>query len=186
MSMHSQEALAAHPGETQACGPCHVVHAEPGSSAAKMWAGPAGSDMLPPDVRRCLGCHASTGEAKKIALAPHPMIVMGNMSDPGTSGFMPLADEQGGMARSGRIGCFTCHMTHGRPPSESMAAIDPTAVDPSQLRAMMPMLRPFTAPNLCTSCHGYDGLRRFLYYHDPAKRRGAMELPRSANESFPG
>ena len=34
-----------------------------------------------------------------------------------------------------------------------------------------PMIRQYVVPNLCSTCHGFDGLRRFLYYHNPEKRR---------------
>ena len=27
---------------------------------------------------------------------------------------------------------------------------------------------------VCTSCHGFDALRRVLYFHDPSRRSGPM------------
>ncbi len=52
-------------------------------------------------------------------------------------------------------------------------AFRPAAGEPAELprlRAAKPMLRPYAAPNLCSGCHGFDGLRRYLYFHDPRRR----------------
>jgi len=180
MSLHSREALREHPATSQVCGPCHVVHAVPGTSVAGMWAAPQVEGAQPPDVGRCLGCHGPGGSAAQAAAVEHPAVALENVDPPGAAGYMPLVDAQGRINGGGRIACITCHMPHGRPPGLGFPSIDPTRVSQDQIRHMMPMLRPYVAPNLCSSCHGFDGLRRYLYYHQPEKRRGAPATQQSA------
>ena len=97
---------------------------------------------------------------------------MQNINLSGTPGFMPLVDEKGVAGTEGQISCSTCHLPHGRMPEKEMPAIDLNKITRNELRATRPMVRPYTVPNLCSSCHGFDGLRRFLYYHAPEKRKG--------------
>jgi len=44
-----------------------------------------------------------------------------------------------------------------------------------ELRARRWHMRPFVTPNVCTTCHGADALRRFMYFHDPVRRAGAVD-----------
>jgi hypothetical protein len=44
-----------------------------------------------------------------------------------------------------------------------------------ELRARKWHLRSFAAENVCTTCHGFDALRRFMYFHDPQRRGGPIE-----------
>jgi hypothetical protein len=97
---------------------------------------------------------------------------------------MPLADKQGQIGESGRITCQTCHLAHGRTWEDDSSDHDPDQFNPDWLRAVKPMIRPYTAPNLCSSCHGLDGLRRFLYYHVPSMRR--REDGQNQNQLSPG
>jgi len=177
VSLHSQGILNRRGDDTQVCGPCHVVHAKSGTSESAMWAAPAGPASDPPDVRRCMGCHGERGAATRVDMIHHPAAALQNVDSPGSVSFMPLVNEEGAISDHGRIGCITCHMTHGRPPAGGFPVIDPDSVTREQLHVMMPMLRPYVAPNLCSSCHGFDGLRRFLYFHHPNKRRSPMTLP---------
>jgi hypothetical protein len=51
---------------------------------------------------------------------------------------------------------------------------------------MMPMVRPYVAPNVCSSCHGFDGLRRYLYFHDPQLRVAEPATQRAGPVVSPG
>lgn len=46
------------------------------------------------------------------------------------------------------------------------------------LRAARLQVREFTPPNVCTNCHGAEGLWRFLYFHDPQRRTGPSSAAR--------
>jgi hypothetical protein len=81
---------------------------------------------------------------------------------------MPLFDEQGQEVPIGRIACQTCHIPHGR--EDVIALTDPEDLDVEELRALNPLVRSYQTPNLCSSCHGVEGLSHFLYYHWPEKR----------------
>jgi len=84
--------------------------------------------------------------------------------------FLPLLDQKGHLAAEGRMTCQTCHLPHGRTPSRGLAAVAPAATSRPELDKLRPMLRPYVAPNICSGCHGFEGLRKFLYYHYPEKR----------------
>jgi hypothetical protein len=117
-----------------------------------------------------MGCHGLKGNATRITPVDHPDVALRNVNAPDAPGLLPLVNDQGVIAPDGRIGCITCHLPHGRPPGPTFPAVEPGQLTPALHRALRPMVRPYIAPNLCTTCHGFDGLRRFLYYHDPQKR----------------
>jgi len=149
------------------CGPCHVVHAPPGVTAtAGMWMAPTNATDKDAASRYCTGCHGGGGGARSIVMREHPALPMCNPQEPDSSGFMPLSNGAGAVC--GRIDCNTCHLPHGRSPGGGFEILD---APPAReiLRAMKPMIRPYEAPNLCSSCHGLEGLQRFLNYHPPAR-----------------
>lgn len=174
LSLHSRRQMerfaAENPGQVKgqmlSCGPCHSVHM--GEAATKPAQGPLAH--LPADVRQCVGCHREGGGATTVEVIEH-FAPLTNVQEPGTPGFMPLVNAEGRIGRTGRIGCVTCHDPHGREPGPAMAEVDPEKMTEDKLRAMMPMVRRYVAPNLCSSCHGFDGLMRYLYWHEPEKRR---------------
>lgn len=179
LSLHSREAMQQfltredlpRARQVTQCGPCHAVHGEAEIvDVATSQPATAGVSHLPPDVQRCVVCHREGGGASPVKLIDHFPDDLQNVAEPGTPGFMPLANPHGAIGPEGRIACVTCHMPHGRPPGEGFPAIDPKSITENQLRAMMPMVRPYTAPNLCSSCHGYEGVFRYLYFHHPQKR----------------
>jgi len=43
------------------------------------------------------------------------------------------------------------------------------------MRARRFHIRTFTGDNVCTTCHGNDALRRFIYFHDAARRTGPID-----------
>jgi predicted CXXCH cytochrome family protein len=178
-SLHSPPLLQAYAGAKRICGPCHAVHAEPDLRTTDMWAGPLGPASEVAVVRECTGCHSPGGGAPVIKWVPHPAVLMQNLVPPTDPSFMPLVNEKGQVGSQGRIVCITCHLPHGRSASDMLPGVKPAEIDLPDLRAVMPMLRPYIAPNLCDQCHGFDGLRRFLYFHYPEKRHGLSGLPTS-------
>jgi hypothetical protein len=95
---------------------------------------------------------------------------MANISQPGTPGWTPLYDANGNPGPTGSIACGTCHLPHG-PLDAPGRPTGLTSAPAEELRGLRIMVRPYVAPNLCSSCHGFDGLIRYLYFHKPALRR---------------
>jgi predicted CXXCH cytochrome family protein len=177
LSLHGREQMKGYanemgrPTRMLQCGPCHSVHAM-SSASGQPATGPLSSAHG--DMRRCTGCHSTEGGARP-AFMPEHLRSLRNVQEPGTPGFLPLVNDAGEIGRAGHIACITCHMPHGRPPGPEFPAIDPRKITTEQVRAMMPMVAPYKAPNLCGSCHGFDGMLRFLYWHEPAKRDGIRD-----------
>ncbi len=157
-----------------ACRACHGMHAEPaalGSSLLALDPLPAGFVVADNEDSACVSCHRSGGRARPPAIASHPPVPM---LAPGIDGFtasLPLFDDAGAESVAGRMTCKTCHVPHGQPvdPATSSFATTLSAGERGQMRLM---LRPFAPPNACTTCHGAEGLWRFLYFHDPVLRTG--------------
>jgi len=141
-----------------------------------MWAAPTAEVSLPADTEKCLGCHSQAGGAKSITPTVHPPVALQNVELNAVPASLPLFDQQGKPDANGQITCRTCHIPHGRTfdsnPLEQLGAELPIR----ELTARRPMIRPYAAPNLCSTCHGLDGLRLYLYYHDPLKRRPKTQL----------
>lgn len=176
-SAHTPEALARHNLKAASCQPCHTLHAPDSALAARLMPknllgtahAPAAGRMDTADPA-CTGCHRPGGAAPFPAVAWHPQVAM---QDPffGTSERpnLPLFDSRGRPAPRGKMTCRTCHQPHGRSMPDGLLATDDTA----QTRRWS-LVRSFAPPNLCTTCHGPDGMRRFLYFHDPARRGGPL------------
>lgn len=175
LSLHQPDFMREHFPAAENCAPCHVTHERPGMPATGMWAAPLGPDSYAPAMRQCMGCHSPGGGATPITPTIHPAVVMHTIGAPQDPGYMPLFDSQGRGGATGQIACGTCHVPHG-PLAGTAGALagQPSSEELSfeQLRGLRLMVRPYTAPNLCSACHGFDGLRRYLYYHDPQRRRG--------------
>lgn len=176
---HAEQPMAAAGFEVGACKPCHDTHATPGTlEAAIMWPQSLsqfpGAEDVPYADHYCLSCHRSDGPVAPPAIATHPEAPMLNTSSPRDANFLPLFNAAGEVDPQGSIGCRTCHLTHGR----SEAAPIPrelASAGSRELRARQWHVRTFAGDNVCTSCHGFDGLRRFMYFHDVARRGGPIE-----------
>jgi predicted CXXCH cytochrome family protein len=161
-----------------ACGACHDMHTSRGSAGPALLqavaiAGDHGDAVA--SNRLCTGCHAAGGQAPPPRIATHPDVPMANLTQPDARGFLPLFDSQGQVAAAGSIGCGTCHLPHGQVPPGAGGDMLLERMSEESRRAMRLLLRPFVPPNACTTCHGTDGLRRFLYYHDPQRREGPLD-----------
>jgi predicted CXXCH cytochrome family protein len=168
--------------DARTCGPCHVVHgstedvqpdllwssrlAAPNAGGAADVAGAAeGADAY------CRDCHRPGGAGPVPRVATHPQVVMNAVAAAESNGSLPLFDERGVRSPTGSITCRTCHLPHGRTMAEGEMEFL-SGVSPKRRRAARLLLRPFEPPNICTTCHGADALRRFLYFHD---RQGRIE-----------
>ncbi len=174
-SAHAPQTLAGHALTASACRPCHTLHAPPGGVAGHLMPaklrGPAPeqtADRMDTSDPACTGCHRPGGVAPVPLVAWHPQVAMQDPLAGSPRDRLALFDEAGRPAARGRITCRTCHKPHGRKLPAGVLA-----TDGQELRRWS-MLRAFEPPNLCTSCHGADGLRRFLYFHDPARRGGPL------------
>lgn len=202
---HGSAAFASAGFAVTACAPCHRVHGDatlvdahrlmPRDLAALMahaGAKPSTSDPsagaaftshhVMAEGTSCVACHVAGGPAKVPIRAVHPQIVSAALPAALTSGPLPLVDEHGKFGTNGQITCVTCHLPHGRELApEEMAYFEslPTA----QRRAGRLMLRSFSPPNACTTCHGTDALRLFLYFHQPDRRADGLVARRPADGS---
>jgi predicted CXXCH cytochrome family protein len=194
---HSEESLS-HAGlDSVACGPCHQMHGLPDSMLpGRLWpksllagqfgdslADSHGADSHPAAGARamktvgdpfCTACHRVGGAAPAPAVATHPVVPL--MQVAGMAGPLPLFDADGQVSASGSITCRTCHVPHGQLEA-GLSGEALSKMGETQQRALRLQLRPFNTPNTCTSCHGADALRRFLYFHDARRRSGELEDP---------
>lgn len=179
LTSHSAASLAAAGLESGGCRPCHVLHAPPERVRPHLlWPHDLGGALAAADATAvndpyCTACHHSDGPAVAPAVASHPEVPMSAAAAGGDPG-LPLFDAAGQCDPRGKMTCRTCHLPHGRPwlSSEQLAGLTP-----AERSARKIQLRPFEPPNACTACHGFDGLRRFLYFHDPQRRGGPLQRP---------
>lgn len=176
---HNSDSLKQSELSAAACQPCHQVHGDPQVvDHRRLWprefAGPgatvADGETLRIGDALCSRCHRAGGAAPMPPIATHPNVVMFAVAAAEVNGGpvddLPLFDELGERDPQGAIACRTCHLPHGRDVEMAGRAPDQTPVGLHRRT----QVRPFEAPNLCTNCHGLDALRRYLYFHDPARR----------------
>jgi predicted CXXCH cytochrome family protein len=162
------------PLQSGTCGVCHLVHNSP--NKIRLWArkfttGDSISAMM------CLSCHSKSGAAEnKIPrIASHPegkLITNIGRNTKGQANYFPLFDKTTGqLVRVGNISCPSCHNAHQWStinPSRGSGVKTGSSADSSFLRVQSRNLP-------CMDCHGPDGLFKYLYFHDPAKRRPKEE-----------
>jgi predicted CXXCH cytochrome family protein len=161
VSMHGRLALQQAQFDARVCGPCHEIHARvKGGPREMLWTGNMSDEGKTPSEKRCLGCHGPGGRATQPTLFWHPHAPLKALDWQGLCKLYPDLKE----LPAGQITCLTCHITHGRKiqANENVPLV--------QLAAARPMLRPNISQTLCASCHGYDALRHYLYFHYPEKR----------------
>lgn len=150
-----------------ACGPCHSVHSDASTLGSGLTTfSSLGASSSKADAQ-CAACHRAGGTARSPAIASHPDVPMYAIGSGNSASALPLFNASGDVDALGGITCRTCHTLHGRPMDRAATA----RMSSAEKRAMRMLLRPFSPPNICTTCHGADALRRFLYFHDRDKRR---------------
>lgn len=172
---HSPEKLASAGYETDSCKPCHAMHAEPDDLWGQSLSPRFLMDYCEPEHELgggcvpCLACHHPNSPAPMREVASHPEVLMMNIIDPQSPSYMPLFNIAGKVDQQGQISCRTCHVSHGRLDLLRQLQELGTVSDEDQ-HAINAQVRAYIAPNLCSSCHGADGRRLFLYFHDPERR----------------
>ena len=170
--------------ESGTCGVCHMVHNSP--NALRLWARDLG--QVTEDVNivgaLCTGCHSkgNPGEKKIPAVASHPSDKLirahrGNVR--GKAGDTPVFDDKGIRQEVGNLGCPSCHNGHWGTASPKAQTKGKAAADGKTARFRF--LRNHSTNAICMECHGPEGLFRYLYFHDPAKR-GIWVRPRQAHD----
>jgi predicted CXXCH cytochrome family protein len=173
-SMHAAPVLAA-AGLTPIaaklpCAPCHAVHAGTDSHREKLWAGKLDSLAVTGNEQRCLGCHDGATAARP-EIPTHPQVSFGLIVWKN-----PSATQPAFLPTDRSIACNVCHYPHGPMPGDSP---DLTLKDRGPFKIM---LRPNVQESLCSTCHGPDAGRVFLYYHHAQQRQDvqALEQPPEA------
>ncbi|MFH1746188.1 MAG: cytochrome c3 family protein [Planctomycetota bacterium] len=166
--------------KAEACKPCHVVHANPQEVESRfLWPKKLSQFEWPTtsasiaDVY-CVACHRAGGPVPPPEVASHPDVLMYNPNIAGTPGYFPLFNKQGTIDPRGMITCRTCHLTHGRS-TPAPVPLHLRNIQGRELRARKWHIRIFGATTVCNTCHGFDALRRFMYFHDPARRSGPID-----------
>ena len=172
---HSPESLSNAGYKVDSCKPCHAMHASPGGSWGELlsprflleYCKAEGDD--PAKCLPCLACHMAEGPAPKRTFTQHPEVLTMNVFDPLAPGYMPLFMADGRVDPQGQVTCRTCHISHGR--SELLTLMEQNReLTAEQREALKAQVRPFFAPNVCTTCHGPQARTLFLYFHEPARR----------------
>jgi predicted CXXCH cytochrome family protein len=179
---HNDKSLSAAGYDTNACQPCHGLHADRSELRDHLLTN--GDTQSPSEVAElvksgfdplCAKCHGPNGGAKQPPIATHPDVPLANLVSPGEEGYLPLFGDDGRAAQDGHITCRTCHVAHGRtvPGARTIDYNDASATDAIHI-AMRSHVRSLEPPNTCATCHGTDALRRFLYFHDAERRSGPI------------
>ncbi len=161
------------------CQPCHLTHGEhdqvePHIMWPKALSQFEGAENTPIADHYCVSCHRTGGPVAPPAIASHPEVEMFNPEQPDSPGFLPLFNENGEVDPAGHISCRTCHLTHGRSEPAPLAQSLADTAD-RERRARAWHVRTLGPANVCTTCHGFDALRRFMYFHDATRRGGPIE-----------
>jgi predicted CXXCH cytochrome family protein len=187
---HSSERLAKAGFDVDSCKPCHAMHANPSAAWGQMLSPRfLGATCQPgakgePDCVPCEVCHQPGGPAPVRAVVTHPEVAMTNVIPRDAPGYMPLFNEQGREDPKGQVVCRTCHLSHGRLDLLKLVSANPSLTAGEQ-RAVRMQLRDFVPPNICTECHGFEARLRFLFYHNPEKRKEMQRGPAPAGTPQP-
>ena len=141
----------------ESCGPCHEVH-QTGDDPL-LWDGPVDPSQRLTDASRCYGCHDSS----KVMVPQHAPIPIAGMQEE-----LPLVEGYGAPPGTAWLSCSTCHLAHGREfrHANGDRVNNAQNVSPQIIRASKPLIRKYQPPNTCSHCHGFEGLIRFLHFHE--------------------
>jgi predicted CXXCH cytochrome family protein len=174
---HSPSRLSPAGQAATLCSPCHVIHgpSERSKAAALVLNIPAtAAGVFSTQDLTCLACHAlGTGAGQAAVNYVHPAIPMVNRQSPGSSGFYPLINQAGEPGNTGRVGCATCHLPHGREVDLDDLSDQNKGPPQAHLPPAVPLVRRYVEPNVCSDCHRDSALERFLWFHKP------QSLPRA-------
>lgn len=169
-SMHSPDLIGTDEKHlSHGCLPCHATHAVKGSSRTLLWAAKTNLQGRTPSERLCLGCHSQAGGAKDPLVMRHPETALKKLTDV----IKNPSELQKKLSAIDQITCSTCHLPHGKePPIDPNAPVQSRRVRLSQSK---PMLRANVDREICSTCHGIDSARVYLYFHNPKKRAEVLK-----------
>ncbi len=166
-----------------ACSFCHAPHGA--VSKRYLWAGLASSPLREHQaadassdtnviVTICTGCHAEGGiasnKAPPVALHPAGLALPYGIQSAAGDRF-PLYNPEGELIPDGDIVCATCHNPHQWDAGGQGSASEVG----SRGDAATSFLREGIHQSLCASCHGKNGLFKFLFFH--RSMRTGQEAP---------
>ncbi|MFI5379813.1 MAG: cytochrome c3 family protein [Tepidisphaerales bacterium] len=170
-TMHDKSHITKFITTQRGCAPCHSVHAVEGESRDLLWAAKKVENAPSPAARLCLGCHNNDKDGAPLpAFYKHPETTLKDLAK-ATTRPSTIIDHYG---RIDQISCATCHIPHGRDMGEAAT----TSTDRGRVLSIKAMLRPNIDREVCAACHGIDGARRYLYFHDPKRRAQTENLIR--------
>lgn len=142
--------------EATLCAACHLAH--PPQGHPLLWGHElgAGGDFV---ARACTGCHRDGGVATPVnaQALQHPPGAVVLETPPG----VPNYDAQGLTGGTGLVTCATCHDPHQWIGGVAAAGAGAGA----EGDALSSFTREDVAAGVCASCHGREGLVRYLLYH---------------------
>jgi predicted CXXCH cytochrome family protein len=167
-----------------ASGPCEACHVPHGARDTGLFRATVDADSYHDAI--CLSCHADakwkghtptaaihprqiSPQQKRVPVALVPVDDKGNMR----MGCRTCHNVHGRVDPNGQITCRTCHLSHGRTDLLRAMAGEPADSAEQDVTASKLQVRAFVPPNLCSQCHGAEARRRFLFFHDPVKRKSS-------------
>jgi len=174
------------------CGPCHAVHNA--QQKQYLWSGPLGAAVLegwkedftsPQNTMTalCTGCHApgNCAETQVTRYGLHPKGLATPYDRTSTQEVtetvsqlieqFPLYTDGGEVDNNGNIVCSTCHNPH----QWDSRSTDEGPGDNIEGNVTNSFLRPEIHGQLCSVCHGEEGLLKFKYFHSSLGRTTAGE-----------
>ena len=171
-SMHRAELMKPQPTGDHACSPCHSVHASIGISRRWLWSAKVLTSGRDESEQLCLGCHSAAGGATAPLVFRHPETNLKDLRQAPATRPGDLVDQFG---KPGEFTCRTCHLPHGSGLTDSTSRALASG-NRTEMLSVKTMLRPNVEREICAACHGIDALRRYLYFHDPAKRMAVKRM----------
>lgn len=168
---HGSDSIGRAGLEADSCKPCHSVHGNSEQvDLILLWPHSLTANSITNEgssqAAQCVACHRKGGSAAIPTVFDHPDVPMANVAHGDSDDALPLFDSDGNVSPQGQVTCKSCHVVHGRQIADGS---DTSSLGKKSMAHRL-LLRPFKAPNVCTACHGMEGLWKYLYFHDPVRR----------------
>jgi predicted CXXCH cytochrome family protein len=164
-----------YPKSEGTCAPCHTNHASPAKLQSPLQTFLRTLPNKTSVDEHCWVCHGPRGTGPTVDVPQHssiPQVMSEGHTQIMTSLFSGKRKET-----FQTIACSACHSPHGNlQVFQTLEKSIIEALGPRESRALKSTLKPGLEKNLCSHCHGFDAIRRFLYFHRPDKRTGPIGL----------
>ncbi len=163
------------PTEAGLCRSCHLIHET--DKGRGLWAFDTLLNTNKTEAL-CESCHQKGGIAKAMVVKDkdHPDLASFNKKDTETTRLLPIFDDHGNDSSLIKISCNNCHDPHGGP-------LKTDSKETKTATTLAKFLLPQVKEELCSSCHGAEGLWRLLYFHNrdrlPFPAKGMPYKPQS-------